>query len=156
MSKQHAFPVHVADPGVVITDADLLQGLLSIHALTIKPSQDQTTLRSLASGYSLILASGLRIRMGMSDADYSEFVNGPRVDPKSYELAKHFAQGENCTRAELKELSQAIQDVCEDYFANRTEAAAAEVLDVDLARDYAHERERVAAMFEPCSEDDQS
>lgn len=41
------------------------------------------------------------------------------VDPKSYELAEHFAQGENLTEAELKELSQAIQDCCEDFLSFR-------------------------------------
>jgi hypothetical protein len=41
------------------------------------------------------------------------------VDPKSYELAEHFAQGEHFTEHELKELSQLIQDVCEDFLRSR-------------------------------------
>ena len=71
------------------------------------------------------------------------------VDPASYELAEHFAQGENLTEDELKELSQLIQDTVEGYFTARPER-----IDVDLARDDAHERERVDAMFEPSSEDE--
>lgn len=41
------------------------------------------------------------------------------VDPKSYELAEHFADGENFSEAELKEFSQVIQDACEDYLSAR-------------------------------------
>lgn len=41
------------------------------------------------------------------------------VDPKSYELAEHFAQGESLTEDELKEFSQAIQDCCEDWLRHR-------------------------------------
>ena len=41
------------------------------------------------------------------------------VDEKSYELAEHFAQGEDFTEAELKEFSQVIQDACEDYLRDR-------------------------------------
>jgi hypothetical protein len=41
------------------------------------------------------------------------------VDPASYELAEHFAQGEGLTEAELKELSQAIQDAAEDWLRAR-------------------------------------
>ncbi len=41
------------------------------------------------------------------------------VDPKSYELAEHFAKGENLSESELKELSQEIQDTCESYLRYR-------------------------------------
>lgn len=41
------------------------------------------------------------------------------VDPKSYELAEHFGQGEALTQDELKELSQAIQDAAEDWLRAR-------------------------------------
>ena len=42
------------------------------------------------------------------------------VDPKSYELAEYFAQGENFSEEELKQLSQQIQDVCEDFSRSRS------------------------------------
>ncbi len=42
------------------------------------------------------------------------------VDEKSYELAEHFAQGENCNEAELRELSQLIQDTVESFFSARS------------------------------------
>ncbi len=41
------------------------------------------------------------------------------VDPASYELAEHFAQGEGLSEDELKEFSQAIQDCCEDWLRAR-------------------------------------
>lgn len=41
------------------------------------------------------------------------------VDPKSYELAEHFAQGEALTEDELKQFSQAIQDAAEDWLQAR-------------------------------------
>ena len=43
------------------------------------------------------------------------------VDPKSYELAEHFAQDvkPGLTEAELRDLSQDIQEAVEDWFEIR-------------------------------------